>query len=317
MVLAIVASAAAMANGQPEGAAVSSDAYPEKGISVIVTAKAGGGTDAMARAVCTPLSKRLGKSMVIINNGSASGLAGMTEISRANPDGYTLGVFSNTDVAHFVNTIEDVQFKTDDFTFIAALNATSDVLILSADSQFSNLEEMLSFAKMNPRTVTVALPTSIQHMSLQILNEAFGVEFAGIVYEGGGSVFSALVGSQVDAGILSAKFINQSKDQELNVLGIMLEERLETFPELPTFFEQGYKAVNAAARMLVGPAGLPEEVISTIKSQLDAGYESEIRESVLSINEAPAYKDYAEVNNFLDKDFSIRKSIYEQMASAQ
>lgn len=74
--------------------------WPEGDIQCIVTAGAGGGTDAVARAVTTPLEKELGKPVVVINNGSAGGMVGMEEIAAADPDGYTLGVFSNTDVAN-------------------------------------------------------------------------------------------------------------------------------------------------------------------------------------------------------------------------
>ena len=57
----------------------------------------------------------------------------------------------------------------------------------------------------------------------------------------------------MDAGILSAKFISQAEEQDIAVLGLMLDERLETFPDTPTFVEQGYDIVNPAVRMLVGP----------------------------------------------------------------
>lgn len=305
----------AYAEGQGE---VSTDGgtYPERGITLIVTANAGGGTDAMARAVATPLEQRLGVPMTVVNNGQANGLAGMTEIARAAPDGYTLGVFSNTDVAHFVNTIEDIQFGTDDFTYIAALNATSDVLILSQESRFSTLDEMLDYARANPGGVTVALPSSIQRLSLAVLNTAFDVTLSGVVYEGGGSVFAAISGTQVDAGILSARFIDQSEDQGLSVLGVMLNERLETYPDVPTFSEQGYPAAtNAASRMLVGPAGLPQDVIGVLTRELTAGYQAEIRESVLGINEAPVFRDHENVNTFLDFDFAQRRAMYGVLAT--
>lgn len=284
--------------------------YPEKPVTVIVTANAGGGTDAMARAVCTPLEQRLGQPMTIINNGGASGLAGMTEIAAAEPDGYTLGVFSISGAPHFVNTVEDVAFGTDDFTYIAGLNLTSDLLILGKDSKFASLDELVAYAKENPGEVTIGLPTAIQMLSLTMVEEGLGVDFTEVIYGGGGKVFADLTGGHVDVGILSAKFVGQSEEQGLDVLGIMLEDRLETYPEVPTFVEQGYDIVNADSRMLVGPKGLPQEVIDTITAELTEGYTAEVRESVLTINEAPVYFDYTTLNALLVNDYAKRNEIY-------
>lgn len=147
------------AGDKSEDKTAASAAYPEKEIQCIVTAAAGGGTDAMARAVCTPLEKTLGKAIVIINNGSASGLVGMGDIADADADGYTLGVFSNTDVANFVYGAGECDFTTEDFTYIAGLNTTGDILVLKKGTDMNGLEDFIQKAKEKPgrddRCVTV------------------------------------------------------------------------------------------------------------------------------------------------------------------
>lgn len=283
--------------------------YPEKEIQCIVTAAAGGGTDAMARAVCTPLEQRLGKSIVIINNGSAGGMVGMGEISQAEPDGYTLGVFSNTDVANFAYGSDDCGFTVDDFTYIAALNTTGDVLILKKDSDLTDLNSFIEYAKANPGQMTIALPSAIQNLSLNLMNEKMGIETTGVVYEGGNKVMADLLGGHIDAGILSAKFISQAEEQGLTVLGIMLKDRLSTFPDTPTFTEQGYEISNPASRMLVGPKGLSAETVDVLVESLKAGYEAEIAESVSNISEAPLLLTGTELDDFLKADFAMREGL--------
>src|SRR5690625_4534252 len=71
--------------------------YPSKEIELIVPFGAGGGTDAIARAVASELEKELGETFVVTNQTSANGIVGSNEIASSNNDGYTLGVFSNTD----------------------------------------------------------------------------------------------------------------------------------------------------------------------------------------------------------------------------
>ncbi len=281
--------------------------YPSKEIQCIVPANAGGGTDALARAVCTPLEGALGKPIVIVNNGSASGLVGIEEISKAEPDGYTLGVFSNTDVANFVYTSEGVEFDTDSFTYIAGLNTTGDLLLLKKGSEIKDLDEFIAYAKENPGKVTVGLPSAIQNLSLNLLNEKLGIETSGVVYEGGNKVFADILGGHIDAAILSAKFVGQAEEQGITVLGMMLPERLETFPDVPTFTEQGYDIVNPAVRMLVGPKDLPQEVVDTIVANLEQGYEKDISEGLLTIGECPKLLTGDALETFLKDDFAMRE----------
>ena len=297
------------AGDKSEDKTAASAAYPEKEIQCIVTAAAGGGTDAMARAVCTPLEKTLGKAIVIINNGSASGLVGMGDIADADADGYTLGVFSNTDVANFVYGAGECDFTTEDFTYIAGLNTTGDILVLKKGTDMNGLEDFIQKAKEKPGEMTVALPSAIQNLSLDLMNEKMGIVTTGVVYEGGNKVLADLLGGHIEAGILSARFISQAQEQDLNVLGIMLSERLGTFPDVPTFAEQGYGIANPAIRMLVGPKGLPDSVVDVLVENLKQGYDGEIRDSVSGIDEEPALLTGPELDAFLKEDFAMRKAM--------
>ena len=283
--------------------------WPEADIQCIVTAGAGGGTDAVARAVTTPLEKELGKPVVVINNGSAGGMVGMEEIAAADPDGYTLGVFSNTDVANFVYGSDGCEFGLEDFTYIAGLNSTGDVLVMKKGSSYQTIDELIAYAKENPGAVTVALPSTIQNLSLSLMNQAMGIETTGVVYEGGNKVFADLVGGHIDAGILSAKFIAQADEQEMKILGLMLNERLETFPDTPTFMEQGYDISNPAVRMLVGPKDIPQELVEKIQDALKVCYEGEAREGLLTIGESPVLRTGEELDTFLQDDFAMREEL--------
>ena len=292
-------------------AAVHAGAYPEKEIKLIVTQPSGGGTDAIARAVAVPLEKCLGVPVVVINQGAASGLVGITDVSKAKPDGYTLAVFSNVDNSYFAYTQEGVEFTVDDFTYIAGLNATADIIILGKNSPYKNLEEFIKAAKDDPGGVTLAIPSVGQFLSVNLLNEKLGIELTPVVYEGGGKVFADLLGGHVDAGCLSAKFAKQSEENGLVVVGLMLDERLETAPNVPTFVEQGYDILNPAIRMLNAPKGLPQEVIDTLSKCLAAGYAEggEIARNLRTIDEAPIYRDYKTINEFLKSDFAMREKL--------
>lgn len=296
------------AGGQVEGDKKSEKPYPSKEVSCIVIAAAGGGTDAMARAVTTPLEKIMNTPFVVVNNGSAGGLMAMSDIKAAKADGYTLGVFSNTDVANFAYTQKDLPISIDDYTYIAGLNTTGDVLILKKGSSFSSTQEFIAYAKKNPGVVTIGLPSPIQEMSLGLINKAMEIKTTAVVYDGGNKVYADLLGGHIEAGILSAKFILQAGDQNLKVLGILLGERLSSFPDVPTFTEQGYAIDNPARRMLVGPKGMDKAVVEKLVENLKTGYESSITASINAIGEVPALLVGDKLDTFLVADFAMRKS---------
>lgn len=291
-----------------DGAAAAAD-YPSKEIQCIVPQNAGGGTDALARAVCTPLEEIIGKPIVIVNNGSASGLVGTENIANADPDGYTLGVFSNTDVADFVYGDKGAEFDVDSFTYIAGLNSTGDILLLKKDSELKTLDDFIAYAKENPGKMTIGLPSAIQNLSLDLMNQALGIETTGVVYEGGNKVFADILGGHIDAAILSAKFIAQAEEQDITVLGLMLAERLNTFPDTPTFTEQDYDIVNPAVRMLVGPKGIPQEIVDIIVADLEEGYEGAIADGLLTIGEEPALLTGDDLAAFLEEDYAMREEM--------
>ena len=288
-------------------------AYPSKEVNVIVIANAGGGTDAIARAVTTPLEKKMGKPFVVVNNGTAGGLVATEDIARAESDGYTLGVFSNTDVANFAWSQKNSEVKVEDYTYIAALNTTSDIVVLKKGSQFKNLEEVIAYAKKNPGKLTMGLPSPTQKMSLALFENTTGTDVTDVVYGGGNKVFADLLGGHVELGILGAKFVKQAKEQGMTILGIMLDDRLPSFADVPTFKEQGYEMLNPACRMLVGPKGISQDKVDALTKAIKEGYADggEMKANIENLGEAAVLTTGAELAAFLKSDFEMRQNYYQ------
>ncbi len=306
MALAIIAPVSA--NGAQEKADA---AYPSKEVKCIVIAAAGGGTDAMARAATNPLEAIMGKPFVVVNNGSAGGLLAMEDIADSDPDGYTIGVFSNTDVAGFAFGQKGCEFTVDDFTYIAGLNTTGDIIVLKKGSAYSGIDDFLAYAKANPKAVTIGLPSPTQEMTLTLFENATGAEFTGVVYSGGNKVFADLLGGHIEAGILGAKFVKQADENGLSILGLMLSDRLATYPEVPTFREQGYDAVNPAVRMIVGPKGIDQAIVDKLVAALEEGFRGAISENIKAQGEIPQLLTGDALASFLKDDFAMRKDYYE------
>ncbi len=293
---------------QGAGEAAAADDYPSKDIQCIVIAAAGGGTDAMARAVTGPLEKQLGKSIVVINNGSAGGLVATGDIADAEPDGYTLGVFSNTDVAGFAYSDKSNGIDVNNYTYIAALNTTGNIIIAKKGSEIKDMDSLIAYCKANPGKLTLGLPSATQKMDHELVNKTRGIDTTAVVYSGGNKVFADLLGGHIEAAILSAKFIKQAKENGMSVIGIMLSDRLSTFPDVPTFKEQGYDINNPAMRMLVGPKGIPQNVVDKLIAELEKGYQGDMTANISAIGECPVLLTGAKLQEFLKSDFAMREA---------
>ena len=64
--------------------------YPTRPITLIVPAGAGGSPDIVARLIAQPLSRILGRPIVVENLPGAAGIIGTERVTRAQSDGYTL-----------------------------------------------------------------------------------------------------------------------------------------------------------------------------------------------------------------------------------
>jgi len=284
--------------------------FPSDSIELIVPFGAGGGTDRIARAVANALQNELGQPVVVVNKTAAGGVMGSNEIAQATPDGYTIGVFSNTDVANFEYKVKTgVEFTIDSFTYLGGLNVTGDLLIAAKGSGIESLSDFVSEAKASAGTVTVALPSGTQNLNVSIMEDVIGIDVSGVVFGGGGEVMSNLIGGHTDVGILSAQFAGQAEEQGLVVLGVMLDERLETIDHVPTFAELGYPVSNTASRMLVAPKGLPQDVIDAYENALANAYAGSLSTELRNMGEAPVYKNSTALKAFLEKDFAMRKKL--------
>jgi tripartite-type tricarboxylate transporter receptor subunit TctC len=137
---------AAMATGSM---AVAQDTYPSRPIHVIVGATSGA-LDTMTRKLFNAVERELGQPIVVENKPGAGQALGFAYVTKAKPDGYTLGVTTTsllTNVPHMQKTQFDV-FK--DSVDIMAFCRYSQVLAVGAQTPWQTFDELIAWAKKNP-----------------------------------------------------------------------------------------------------------------------------------------------------------------------
>ena len=236
---------------------------PSKNVTVIVAYKAGSGTDNTARVLSKFAADKIGRTIVIQNLEGGSGSIGWTALSHARPDGYTLG-FVNlpTLCSNIVEQLGD--YKIDDFVPICNhVNETSMVMV-SKNSPFNTLQELIAYAKENPgklKASTNGMKAS-NHIGAELLAKSAGFKYMAIPYGGTADQLLALRQGEVDFSVAKEADI-ASMTGEVKVLGVFAEKRMPSFPDAPTLGELGlYNKWYGSARAIVAPKGTPADVIA-------------------------------------------------------
>jgi tripartite-type tricarboxylate transporter receptor subunit TctC len=262
-------------------------AYPEKEITIIVPWAAGGGTDLIARFLADLMEKDLGKPVVVVNKPGGGGLVGFKAIAASQPDGYTLGITTNSQILQKYSASSFQDWR--DMAAIALHNYDPSGFTVKAEAPWKNMKEALDWAKANPGKMRVANsgPGAIWHVAAALLGSKTGVQFTHVPYAGANPASVAVAGGHVEATSVSpAEVGTLVRGGKLRVLAIAADSREPLFPEVPTFKETGIDFSFGVWRCLVGPRGTPKEIISKLEASAKK-----------AVND-PKFKDFMTKNGF-------------------
>jgi tripartite-type tricarboxylate transporter receptor subunit TctC len=266
------ATAASLLSVNAYTSAWSQAADPSSGkpLRVILPVGPNSGVDTIMRAAAPALSKSLGQQVVIENLTGAGGLIGTTAITKAAPDGMTVGVVSNN---HVVNPSVYKRMPFDalnDITPISVVGETPFVLVVNPGVLAKNARELADYLKAKPGAYNYGSSGSgtIIHLAGAMFVDAAKVEVMHLPYKNVGAQLTDIAGGQVEFGAVAVPAaIGQIKGNLLRPIGVMGQERVAALPDVPTLAEQGYPQVDIAGWFaVVGPAKLPDAEVKRIHS---------------------------------------------------
>nr|WP_321525557.1 tripartite tricarboxylate transporter substrate binding protein [uncultured Cohaesibacter sp.] len=244
--------------------------YPERPVEFIVPWAPGGGSDTLMRLIANDIKPYLGVDMPIINMPGVGGTVGLREASRRAADGYTISqVHEGLLVASQIGLTE---LKWTDFEPIALMTSSPQYLVINGKAPYKTFEEFVTYAKAHPGEITMGVTLGgVPHLHAAMIEQAFGLKFSYVGYEGTGQRIRALVGANLDAAIGDISSSKQFVDNgDLIFLGVGSTKRVKEAPDVPTFAELGADIELSVTRGIVMPKDTPQEARDKMEAALKA-----------------------------------------------
>jgi tripartite-type tricarboxylate transporter receptor subunit TctC len=277
-------------------ASVAAD-WPKRPINLVVPYKAGGGTDAYARAISAAAAEVLDVPIVVVNKPGSGGLNGANSVVGARPDGYTMMMTSGGSFLLSTMTRDTKVDALDSFEFVAQVGKLQTSLMVPKDSPFQTVQDVIDAAQANPGSLRWA------HSGRGGFHFVGGLGFLAnnnieaqdVPFKGGGPTRAALIGSQADFGFLGVQQLAGFEDN-LRALAVNSAERDGIMTEVPAFGELGIPFAAVSSPVIVfAPKGTPAEVITAMEAALaEIAAKPEFAELLAKRGTGPVYANGAD-----------------------
>jgi len=254
----------------PWSAATAQD-YPNRPVRIVVPFGAGGPADVFGRTIAQHLSDSLKQPFVVENRPGAGAITGTDAVAKAEPDGYTLLVMSNTQTVNESLIPNKPYDLMRDFAPISPINYSDLLMVVHPSTGVKNLQEFIALAKKNPGKLNYASsgPGTPYHMAGELFKAMTGTNIVHIPHKSSGDMRSSVMGGHVQM-MFDAITVMQGMDSgQLIVLGSTGKQRSSVAPNVPTVAEAGVPGYEATIWLgFMAPAKTPKPIIDRLNAEI-------------------------------------------------
>ena len=255
--------------------AFAADSYPTKPVRLIVPYPPGGTTDLIARGVAAGLAERYGQQFVTDNRGGASTMIGAELMASAAPDGYTIGLITQTTMSINPNVVRKLSYDAArDFSPITQTVYVPFVITAHPSVPANNMKELIALAKSKPGTVSYGTPgtASTNHLGGALLETLAGIKLLHVPFKGSGPAMNAVLGGQINFTITGASTVMpHAKAGRTKIIAFAAEQRHPNWPDIPSTGEAGLKGYSSGTWFgIVTRAGTPRTVVTSLNREIIA-----------------------------------------------
>ncbi|RDI28368.1 Bug family tripartite tricarboxylate transporter substrate binding protein [Pseudacidovorax intermedius] len=283
------------------------DPYPNRPITLVVGYPPGGSTDLTGRAVADQLAKVLGVPVVVENLGGAGGTIGAQKVVRATPDGYTLLLGANNEIAIARLVSSTVKYTPSDFTPIGLVASQPMVLVASASSGIRTVDQLLQAVKARPGDYSYGssgVGTAL-HLAGEMLKQQAGLQMTHVPYRGVGPLTTDLVGGSIGLGVfVLSSGLPQIRGGKVVALGITEKSRSAAAPDIaPLASHPALRDMDIGVWFaLMAPPQLPAPVAARLRAALAEALKAPELRRKLQDNGSTIADDAVDMPRFLDAE---------------
>lgn len=243
--------------------ALADDAYPNRTVTIVAPAAAGGPTDIIGRTSAQKLSERLKQNFIVENKGGAAGNLGAQVVSKAAPDGYTLMVFL-APLAQNIAIFKQPGFAIEDFTPIAHMASVDLVMAARKDLPCNNLEEFIAYSQKNKVSCGSQSPPQMEYFK-----RTTKAEYTVAPYKGSALIVNDLVGGNIDIGLAPYSDVAQQVNAgNIKVLFTNGPKRVRQLPNVQSVSEKFPGFYFWSWYGIAAPAKTPEPIVQKLRKEL-------------------------------------------------
>ncbi len=294
--------------------------WPSRDITFVVPYAPGGSTDPISRKFCELLEKELKVKLIVENKPGASATIGTGAVVRAAPDGYTIGLGSNSSLAYQPLEMKGLAWKdTDGYQSVVKLADLPSILGVPADSRFKTFDDFIEEARKAPGKLKVSVSglRTTPDLAMQHFNKQSGLRVATVPFTGGGGeALLAVLGGRVDAAVgFGATMKGQVDAGKLRVIATFSDDKYYLFPDAKPTGQTQWKSAVRTSYYVIAPKGVPQPILDRLfaasKKVLETedfksfavanGYIMDIKFGADMKKELMDYeKQFKEINDFLE-----------------
>jgi tripartite-type tricarboxylate transporter receptor subunit TctC len=278
--------------------------WPTKPGKIIVPFGAGGGTDNLARYWSEKLGQAFGQQFVIENRGGAGGMIGTEAAAKAEPDGYTLLLSSNSSTVNLPLLRKTPYDRTSLQPVVRVGDGISGFCVYPGTG-LKSIKELVDYVKANPGKMPFGTPGmgTSGHMRMEMLSHRAGIKFLHVPYRGGAEVLNDLLTGTVQ--IANDPSNNAAiKAGKVRLLCVNHSTRSPDFPDVPTLTESGYPDSDVPLLFSIwAPAGVPALIVEAIHAKVtEIAKLPETAARLLLVGMMPVTSTLAELHAFREAE---------------
>ncbi len=251
------------------GVAAAAD-FPTGSVDYIIPFGPGGESDITARLQQPYFEKLFGEQLVVSYQPGGGGAVGWSQLNNMAGDGTKI---MGINLPHIIIKPQqgDVGFQTEDLAAVYMFHYTPDAIVVTADSDYMTLRDLIDDAKANPKKVIFSGSGkgTANHLAQVQFDGLADIETTYVSFQGTGASVTALLGNQVSAA-WGYTTVGAAQGDKVRMLAVAMEDRHPAFPDVPTFRELGFDMVSGAYRGIAVPNSASEEVRMQVSDAIKA-----------------------------------------------